>query len=133
MELASIGNFLTFIVYYDGPEGPLLSSMVSCEVFLESDIVLGSLRQFLELSNSSRKSQAIIGIFKQFSELSYSQGSKKIVRIFKKFSVLSESVCRATKRCVGKIGTLQQNHGIKSLKEFYFLLKLQRTVGLLRA
>ena len=72
MELASIGDFLTFIVYYGGPEGPLLSSMVSCEVFLESDIVLGSLRQFLELSNSSRKSQTILGIFKHFSEVSNS-------------------------------------------------------------
>ena len=70
MELASIGNFLTFIVYYDGPEGPLLSSMVSFEVFLESDIVLGSLRQFLELSNSSWKSQTVLGIFKQFSKVS---------------------------------------------------------------
>ena len=31
---------------YDGPEGPLFSSMVSCEVFSESDIVLGSVKQF---------------------------------------------------------------------------------------
>ena len=31
---------------FDGPEGPLFSSMVSCKVFSESDIVLGSIKQF---------------------------------------------------------------------------------------
>ena len=31
---------------YDGPEGPLFSSMLSCEVFSESDIVLGIFKQF---------------------------------------------------------------------------------------
>ena len=31
---------------YDGPEGPLFSSKVSCEVFGESDIVLRSVNQF---------------------------------------------------------------------------------------
>ena len=48
--------------YYDGPEGPLFSSMVSCKVFSKSDIVLGSVkqfqeifRQFWEVSNSSQK------------------------------------------------------------------------------
>ena len=90
MELASIGDFLTFIVYYGGPEGPLLSSMVSCEVFLESDIVLGSLRQFLGLSNSSRKSQTILGIFKHFSEVSNSsRKSQTVLGIFKQFSKVS--------------------------------------------
>ena len=32
-------------VLYDGPEGPLFSSMVSYEVFSESDIVLRSVKQ----------------------------------------------------------------------------------------
>ena len=31
---------------YDGPEGRLFSSMVSCEVFSETDVVLESVKQF---------------------------------------------------------------------------------------
>ena len=34
---------------YDGPEGPLFSSMVSSEVFSEFYIVLGSVKQFSEI------------------------------------------------------------------------------------
>ena len=83
-----------------------------CEVFLESDIVLGSLRQFLELSNSSWKSQTVLGIFKQFSKVSNRfwdfqtvlgslkqfleflnswRKSQTVLRIFKQFSEVSNS------------------------------------------
>ena len=57
---------------YDGPGGPLFSSMVSCEVFSESDIVLGSVKGFSEVLNSSRKSQAVLGTLIQFSKVSNS-------------------------------------------------------------
>ena len=94
-------------VLYDGPEGPLFSSMVSYEVFLESDIVLrsvkqvkvsrefldssfmcqrvlGSFKQFSDSLNSTRRSQAVFGTLKQFSEfLNSSWNSRTVLGILK--------------------------------------------------
>ena len=106
-----------------------------------SQTVLGSLKQFSEFLNSSRKTQTVLGRSKQFPEVLNSfrnfhtvGGLKKLLRFLKRYY----EVCRKNRyspaellRGVGKIGTLQQNHRIKSLNEFYLLLKLQRTVGLL--
>ena len=73
---------------YNGPERPPFSSMVSCEVFSKSDIVLGSLKQFSELWNTSRKSQIVFGSLKQFSEfLNSSRNSHTVLGRFKQFSV----------------------------------------------
>ena len=79
---------------YDGLKGPLFSSMVSSEVFSEFEIVLGSVKQFSEVSNSSRrykqfsevsnssrKSQTVLGSFKQLSEVSNSSQKSQIVLI----------------------------------------------------
>ena len=103
--------------------------------------VLGSFKQFSEVWGSSRNSQTVLGSLKQFSEFLNSSrktqtvlGRLKLLRFLKRYY----EVCRKNSyssaeplRGVGKIGTLQQNHRIKSLNEFYLLLKLQRTVGLL--
>ena len=88
-------------------------------------------QKILEASNVFRKFQTVHGNLKQFPVLSMScWGSKTILRIFKKFSVLSESVCTAITRCARKIGTLSQNLQIKPLKKLNLLLKLQKTVGM---
>ena len=80
---------------YDCPEGRLFSSMVSCEVFTQSDIVLGSVeqfqeifRQFSEALNSSQKSQTVLRSFEQFSEVLNS--SRKIQRVLESFKYFSE-------------------------------------------
>ena len=56
--------------------------------------------------------------------------SKKIIEIFKKVSVLSEVAYTAIKRCVGKIGSLQENPKIKPLQELILLSKPQKTADL---
>ena len=45
-ETTSLVDSVKYAKSYDGPEGPQFSSMVSCEVFSESDIVLGSVKPF---------------------------------------------------------------------------------------
>ena len=86
-------------IEYNGPEGPLLSFTVSCEVFWKSDIVLQNVKQFLEIFrqfsevfNSCRKSQTVMGRLKQFVEvLNSSRRSQKVSRSFKLFSKLWNS------------------------------------------
>ena len=92
--------------------------------FLEVSKSSRKFQNILEASNSYQKFQTVLENHKQFLVVSMScWGSKKFPEIFKKFYVQSESVYTAITRCVGKIGTLQQNPRINRLKEFSLLLK----------
>ena len=111
----------------------VLGSFKQCS--RKSQTVLDSLKQLSEVSKNppglKQFSEIGLGVpnssrnLKHLSVVSMScWGSKKILGIFKKLSVLPESVCTAIRRSVAKLGTLQQNPRIKSLKEFNLLLKL---------
>ena len=97
---------LTIIQIYDGHEGPLFSSMVSCEVFSESDTVLGRSNSFRKFLDSSRKSKTVLGSFKQFSEVSNS--SRKFQTVLGNLKQLSEFL-NSSPKSQTLLGNLKQS------------------------
>ena len=82
----------TIIQMYNGQEGPLFSSMVSCEVFSESDVVLGRSNSFRKFLDSSRKSKTVLGNLKQLSEfLNSSPKSQTVLGNLKQLSEVLDS------------------------------------------
>ena len=117
--------------WYDGLKGPLFSSMVSSEGFSEFEIVLGSVKQFSEVLNSSQKCQTVFGSVKQFSEVSNSsRKSQTVLGSFKQFSEVSNSsrkaqtVLRSLKQFSEKSQTV-----LGSLKQFSEVSTVLREVS----